>query len=292
MLPIIGVVIVFSMVFGGYLIAGGNMGIILGALPYEMMIILGAAVGALVISTDSHGLKHTISSFKKVGKGTHWNKEDYRDLLVLLHELMRTGKQNPVALEEQIEAPEASAVFAKFSKLLADKEATALICDTLRAAAMNFDDPHQVEDLLTKRIEARLHEQMHPSHALQTIADGLPALGIVAAVLGVIKTMASIDQPPAVLGKMIGGALVGTFLGVFLAYAFVGPAANKVKQVVEADHAFYLLIREVMVAHLHRHPPNIAIEVGRQNIPSDKRPGFDELEEAVRSAQPAQAQAA
>ncbi|MEL7282353.1 MAG: flagellar motor stator protein MotA [Pseudomonadota bacterium] len=292
MLPIIGVVIVFSMVFGGYLIAGGKMGIILSSLPYEMMMILGAAVGAFVISTDSHGLKHTISSVKKVGKGTHWNKEDYRDLLVLLHELMRTGKQNPVALEEQIENPEASPVFANFPKLLADKEATALICDTLRAAAMNFDDPHQVEDLLTKRIETRLHEQMHPSHALQTIADGLPALGIVAAVLGVIKTMASIDQPPAVLGKMIGGALVGTFLGVFLAYAFVGPAANKVKEVVEADHAFYLLIREVMVAYLHRHPPNIAIEVGRQNIPSDKRPDFDDLEEAVRSAQPAPAQAA
>jgi chemotaxis protein MotA len=143
-----------------------------------------------------------------------------------------------------------------------------LICDTLRAASMNYDDPHQVEEVLDKRMEATLNHAMHSSHALQTVADALPALGIVAAVLGVIKTMGAIDQPPEVLGKMIGGALVGTFLGVFLAYGLMGPFAARVKTVVEEDIHFYQLIREVLIANLHRHPPNICIEVGRQNTPT------------------------
>ena len=158
-----------------------------------------------------------------------------------------------------------------------------LICDTMRSASMNYDDPHQVEEVLEKRMEANHHHALHSSHALQTMADGLPALGIVAAVLGVIKTMASIDQPPEVLGKMIGGALVGTFLGVFLAYGLVGPFADKVKTITEEDSHFYKLIREVLVANLHNHAAAICIEVGRQNTPSHIRPGFSELEEALRS---------
>jgi chemotaxis protein MotA len=148
---------------------------------------------------------------------------------------------------------------------------------------MNYDDPHQVEEVLDKRMEASLHHAMHSSHALQSMADGLPALGIVAAVLGVIKTMGSIDQPPEVLGKMIGGALVGTFLGVFLAYGLMGPFAARVKAVVEEDAHFYQLIREVLVANLHRHPANICIEVGRQNTPHHVRPAFSDLEEALRA---------
>jgi chemotaxis protein MotA len=153
----------------------------------------------------------------------------------------------------------------------------------MRSASMNFDDPHQVEEVLDKQIEANLHHSLHSSHAMQTIADGLPALGIVAAVLGVIKTMGSIDQPPEILGKMIGGALVGTFLGVFLAYGFVGPFATKLKAVAEEDGHFYRLIREVLVANLHNHATNICIEVGRQNTPHHIRPSFAALEEALKS---------
>ena len=162
-----------------------------------------------------------------------------------------------------------------------------LICDTLRSAAMNYDDPHQVEEVLEKRIEGNYHHSMHSSHALQGMADGLPALGIVAAVLGVIKTMGSIDQPPEILGKLIGGALVGTFLGVFLAYGFVGPFASKVKAVIDEDLHFYQLIREVLVANLYSHATNICIEVGRQNTPSHIRPSFPELEEALKAAKDA-----
>ncbi|MCQ0091822.1 flagellar motor stator protein MotA [Roseovarius sp. M141] len=283
MIGLIGIVLIFVMVFGGYLAAGGKLGIILKSLPFEMMMIGGAATGAFLLSNDLAGIKHTIRDIGKVFKGPKWREGDYRDLLCLLFELLRLGRQNPVAIEEHIENPAESLIFGKYPKILSDKEAVALISDTLRSASMNYDDPHQVEEVLEKRIDANLHHAMHSSHALQTVADGLPALGIVAAVLGVIKTMASIDQPPEILGKMIGGALVGTFLGVFLAYGLVGPFAAKVKSVVEEDAHFYQLIREVLIANLHNHATNICIEVGRQNTPSHCRPSFIDLEDALKT---------
>lgn len=283
MIGIVGIIIVFATVFGGYLLAGGKMGIILKALPFETLMIVGAAIGAFTIANDNKTIKTTIKDMGKVFKGAKWKSEDYKDLLCLLFELIRIARTNPVALEGHIEAPDSSTIFGKYPKILGDKEAISLICDTLRSASMNYDDPHQVEEVLEKRIEATLHHKLHSSHALQTVADGLPALGIVAAVLGVIKTMGSIDQPPEVLGKLIGGALVGTFLGVFLAYGFVGPFSNKVKTVVEDDGHFHQLIREVLVANLHAHAPNICIEVGRQNMPSQYRPSFSEMEEALKS---------
>lgn len=279
-----GVAIVFVMVFGGYLLAGGKMGIILKSLPFEMIMIGGAALGAFVISNDMSAIKHTLKDVGKVFKGPKWKQQDYQDLLCLMFELIRIARANPVALEEHIERPDASSVFGKYPRIQADGEAVALICDTLRSATMNYDDPHQVEEVLEKRIEATLHHKLHSTHALQTVADGLPALGIVAAVLGVIKTMGSIDQPPEVLGKLIGGALVGTFLGVFLAYGLVGPFAVRVKAVIEDDSHFYTLIREVLVANLHRHAPNICVEVGRQNTPDHLRPDFSALEEALKAA--------
>lgn len=283
MVGIIGIVIIFVMVFGGYLAAGGKMGIILKSLPFEMIMIGGAAVGAFVISNDMPAIKHTVKDVGKVFKGPKWQAQDYRDLLCMLFELIRIARANPVALESHIEAPDTSTIFGKYPKILGDGEAIALICDTLRSASMNYDDPHQVEEILEKRIEATLHHKMHSTHALQSIADGLPALGIVAAVLGVIKTMASIDQPPEVLGKLIGGALVGTFLGVFLAYGLVGPFSVKVKAVIEEDAHFHQLIREVLVANLHAHAPNICIEVGRQNMPGHYRPSFSQMEDALKA---------
>jgi chemotaxis protein MotA len=283
MLGLVGIAVILVMVFGGYMLAGGKLGIILKALPFEMIMIGGAAIGAFLISNDMAAVKHTLRDIGKVFRGARWKPDDYRDLLCLLFELIRLARANPVALEEHVESPDSSAIFGRYPRIKADHEAMELICDTLRAAAMNYDDPHQVEEVLDKRMEATLHHAMHSSHALQTVADGLPALGIVAAVLGVIKTMGSIDQPPEVLGKMIGGALVGTFLGVFLAYGLMGPFAARVKSVVEEDIHFYQLIREVLVANLHRHPANICIEVGRQNTPHHVRPGFSDLEEALRS---------
>ena len=283
MIGIVGIAVIFIMVFGGYLAAGGKMGIIMKSLPFELMMIGGAAVGAFLLGNDGSSAKATLKDIGKVFKGPTWKPADYRDLLCLLFELIRIAGTNPVALEEHVENPHDSAVFGRYPRIQHDHEAVELICDTLRAASMNYDDPHQVEEVLDKRMEATRHHALHPSHALQTMADGLPALGIVAAVLGVIKTMGSIDQPPEVLGKMIGGALVGTFLGVFLAYGIVGPFAAKVRAAVEEDQHFYGLIREVLVANLHRHPANICIEVGRQNTPHHVRPSFGDLEDALRA---------
>ncbi|SDX89228.1 flagellar motor stator protein MotA [Citreimonas salinaria] len=287
MLGIIGIVLVFVMVFGGYVLAGGKMAIIIKALPFELMMIGGAAVGAFLISNEGSVVKHAIRDMSKVFKGPKWKPEDYRDLLCLLFELIRLARSSPVALEEHVENPEESAIFGKYPKIAADANSVELICDTLRSVSMNYDDPHQVEEVLDKRLERMQAHALHPSHALGSVADALPALGIVAAVLGVIKTMASIDQPPEVLGKMIGGALVGTFLGVFLSYAFVAPFAAKMKATIDDDFHFYQLIREVLVANLHNHSTNICIEVGRQNTPSHFRPTFVDLEDALKSVKQA-----
>lgn len=287
MTGIIGIAVVFATVFGGYFLAGGKFGIIIKALPYETLMIVGAAIGAFIISNSGADAKHTVKDIGKVFKGPKWQAQDYRDMLCLLFELVRVARSNPIGLEEHIENPSDSAIFSRYPKIQSDGQTVDLICDTLRSGSMNFDDPHQVEDVLEKRLEANLHHAMHASHAVQVVADGLPALGIVAAVLGVIKTMASIDQPPEVLGGLIGGALVGTFLGVFLAYGFVGPFAARLKSVAEEDAHFHGLIREVLVANLHKHAPNICIEVGRQNTPGHNRPSFSELEEALKAAKDA-----
>lgn len=283
MLGAIGIVVVFVMVFGGYTISGGKFGIILYALPFEMMMIGGAAIGGFLIANSGTGARQTLRDIGKVFRGAHWKPADYRDLLCLLFELVRLSRGNPVALEPHIEAPEESEIFNRYPKIIKDHEAVDMICDTLRSITLSYDDPHQVEEMLDKRLDANLHHALHSSHAMQTVADGLPALGIVAAVLGVIKTMASIAEPPDVLGGMIGSALVGTFLGVFLSYGFVGPFANRMRSVTEEDSHFYKLIREVLIANLYNHPANMCIEVGRQNTPHDVRPRFSDLEDALRA---------
>lgn len=282
MIGIVGIVVIFVMVFGGYIAAGGKMGIILKLLPFEMIMICGAAAGSFLLSNDMASVKHTMRDVGKVFKGPKWKPADYRDLLCLLFELIRLARQNPVAIEEHIEAPGDSSIFGRYPRIAADHEAVDMICDTMRSASMNYDDPHQVEEVLEKQLEAQYHHALHSSHAMQSVADAMPALGIVAAVLGVIKTMGSIDQPPEILGKMIGGALVGTFLGVFLAYGFIAPFAARMKTVIDEDSHFYKLIREVLVANLYQHATNICIEVGRQNTPHHNRPSFVDLEEALK----------
>ena len=287
MLAIIGIVITLVMVFGGYTIAGGKFSIILHSLPYEMMMIGGAAIGAFVVGNDFATIKHTGGDLVKLFAGGKWKKQDYQDMLCLMFALVRIFKESPVEIEQHIENPSESDLFNQYPKIQKDKAAMEMICDTIRSMIMNFDNPHQVEELLEKQLESLHHDSQHGPHALQKMADGLPALGIVAAVLGVIKTMASIDKPPEVLGQMIGGALVGTFLGVFLAYSLVGPFADKVSSINEQDHQFYSLIREALVASLNKHSPQLCVEVARRNTPKSMRPSFNELEEALRESQKA-----
>jgi len=281
-----GLVFLLVCVFGGYIIAGGKFDIILHSLPHEMLTIGGAAIGAFVMANSVHDIKHTLGGFGKVLKGSRYHKHEYVELLTLLYYFVRLAQsKGAMALEPHIEKPEESAAFQKFPKIAKDKLVVGMVCDYLRMVGMNADDPHQIEDIMSRELKKIAAEELHPSHAIQSVADALPALGIVAAVLGVIKTMASIDQPPAVLGGMIGGALVGTFLGVLLAYGMAGPIAARLKAVVEEDCKFYEVIRAVIVAHLHGNAPQVAVEAGRKTAPTHSMPSFQELEQALQDTQ-------
>jgi chemotaxis protein MotA len=283
---IIGFVVIMVTVFGGYTLAGGKFDIILHALPLEGMMIGGAALGAFVMSNSTHDVKHTLGGFGKAFKGARFHKADYVEMLSLLYWFVRLVQtRGAMALEAHIEKPEESPAFAKFPKIKSNPRAVAIICDYLRMVGMNADDPHQIEDVMARELKKLREEELHPSHAMQNMADALPALGIVAAVLGVIKTMASIDQPPVVLGAMIGGALVGTFLGVLLAYGVVGPMAARMKGVVEEETKYFEVIRAVLVAHLHGNAPQVSVETGRKMAPSSHMPSFQELENALQELQ-------
>ena len=282
MFQIIGIILLFGLVFGSFIISGGNLAVILEALPHEMMTIGGAGAAAFLISNSTAVIKATGGGFGKVFAGPKWKASDYRDLLSLLFLLTKTMKSKGViALESHIEKPEDSTIFSRFPRIMKDHFAVDFICDTLRMMTMNLEDPHQVEDAMEKQLEKHHHEAQAPSAALQSLADALPALGIVAAVLGVIKTMGSITEPPAVLGMMIGGALVGTFLGVFLAYGLVGPMSARMRAVVDEESSFYRIIQSVLVAHLHGNAAQISVEIGRGSVPSGAQPSFLELEDAL-----------
>ena len=282
MFQIIGIVLLFATVFGSYIISGGKFDVILHAAPYELLAILGAGISAFLISNGMPVIKGTLGGLGKVFAGPKWKPSDYRDLLSLLFLLTKTMKSKGViALESHIEKPAESSIFSRYPKIAKDHFAVDFICDTLRMLTMNLEDPHQVEDAMEKQLEKHHHEALAPPHALQNMADALPALGIVAAVLGVIKTMGSITEPPEVLGGMIGGALVGTFLGVFLAYGMVGPLAARLKEIVDEESAFYKIIQAVLVAHLHGNAAQISVEIGRGNVPSTAQPSFAELEETL-----------
>uniref|UniRef100_B0SVF9 MotA/TolQ/ExbB proton channel n=1 Tax=Caulobacter sp. (strain K31) TaxID=366602 RepID=B0SVF9_CAUSK len=282
MFQIIGIVLLFGLVFGSFIMSGGKMDVIIEAAPHELMCILGAGIASFLISNSMTVIKATGGGFGKIFKGPKWKTSDYRDLLSLLFLLTKTMKSKGViALESHIEKPNDSTIFQRYPKITKDHFAVDFICDTLRMMTMNLEDPHQVEDAMEKQLEKHHHEGLAPAHALQSLADALPALGIVAAVLGVIKTMGSITEPPAVLGAMIGGALVGTFLGVFLAYGLVGPFSTRLTAVVDEEGAFYRIIQAVLVAHLHGNAAQISVEIGRGNVPTPSQPSFLELEEAL-----------
>jgi chemotaxis protein MotA len=288
MFQIIGIVLLFGLVFGSFLMSGGNLGVIIEAAPHELMAIGGAGVASFMIANSMTVIKGAGGGMAKVFSGPKWKATDYRDLLSLLFLLTKTMKSKGViALESHIENPKDSAIFSRFPRVMKDHFAVDFICDTLRMMTMNLEDPHQVEDAMEKQLEKHHHEALAPAHAMQNLADALPALGIVAAVLGVIKTMGAITEPPEVLGAMIGGALVGTFLGVFLAYGLVGPFATRMNAVVEEESAFYKIIQAVLVAHLHGNAAQISVEIGRGSVPSGSQPSFLELEAAL-SAIPAE----
>lgn len=282
MLVIFGIIFVISAVFGGYALAGGKFAIIIKALPFEMLIIGGAGVGALITSNSGVILKGVGAGFKKLIAGPKWSQKDFQDILCLMFQLTRLMKtKGLIALEAHIENPKESSMFGEYPKIMADHFASDLICDTLRMVSMNLDNPGQVQGVMEKQITKHHHEASEPAHALHLTAEAFPALGIVAAVLGVIKTMASIAEPPEVLGGLIASALVGTFLGVFLSYGIAGPLSARLQQIVDEEGQFYKVIQAVIVAHLQGHAPQVSVEIGRGNLPSHVQPSFAEMEEVL-----------
>ncbi len=279
---VFGLAIVLICVFGSFVIAGGQFAIIAGALPLELLVIAGAAAGAFIIANSGSNLRRAVDGVRRAFQGERWEKSDYRDLLSLLFLLTKALRtKGVVAVESHVEHPEESRLFAAFPRIAADPQLVAFICDYVRMMTMNFEDPNQMADAMEADLDRHLAEEYQAQGALQTLADSLPALGIIAAVLGVIKTMGAIDQPTDVLGAMIGGALVGTFLGVLLSYTVVGPIASRLAQVIEAETKFLTLVKTVIVAHLQGQAPQVAVEIGRRTTPSNHAPSFAELEAAI-----------
>jgi len=281
----IGIVVLLVMVFGGFALTGGALGPVMHALPHEMLIIGGAAVGAVIAGNSMHELKAIGSAFGKIFKGPRHTKQDHIDAIALTAKLMKQLKADgPVALESHVSEPQNSAIFAEYPRILANKPLTALICDTLTLIVVSSGtlDTHAVEEVMDNAMKTHFHELHEPQHALQGLADALPALGIVAAVLGVVKTMGSIDKPPEILGGMIGSALVGTFLGVLLAYGIVGPLAGRLKQILEADEQIFHAVKQVIIASLHGHPQPLVVESARSGLGHAVRPGLTELLDSLR----------
>ena len=285
MFPAIGLVVLLVMVFGGFVFTGGALGPVVEAVPHEMIIIGGAAAGALIIGNSGKQLKALGAGLGKAFKGPTYTKKDFLDVIFLVSRLMKMLRvEGPIALEPHVEDPKSSAVFAEFPKLLKDQTLVHLIADTLRLVVVSSGtlDVHAVEEVVDNSIKTHHHETMQPATQLQGLADALPALGIVAAVLGVVKTMGSIDKPPAILGAMIGSALVGTFLGVLLAYGIVNQLATRLKAVMEEDAAIYQTIKQIIIASLHGHPQPLVIEAARSGIVHAKQPSFAEVFDGLR----------
>ena len=285
MFAAIGIVVLLVLVFGGFMMSGGSIGVVLHALPVEMTIIGGAAIGATITGNSGAEMKALLGGFGKVFKGPKYKKQDFLDVIFLVSKLMKMLRTDgPVAVEPHIEDPKNSAIFAEYPKLLKDDVLVHLIGDTLRLVVVSSGtlDPRAVEDVMDNAIKTHQHHAIAPANNLQTLADALPALGIVAAVLGVVKTMASIDKPPEILGEMIGSALVGTFLGVLLAYGFVGPFANRAKNAIEGDMAIYHVVKQIIIASLHGHPLPLVIEAARSGIAHSNQPAFADVFDGMR----------
>jgi len=281
-MKLIAFAMIFVCVFGGYILAGGKMGIIIKATPVELLIIMGASLCAFVISNTGHVIKDCIKYLSCLIKPETYNKKSYQELLSVLFQIFKLARTKGwLALEAHIENPDDSALFTEFPEFSKNHHAVTFLCDYLRIISLGNDNPHEIEALMDAEIETIEHEKMHPSHAVQTMADGIPALGIVAAVLGIIKTMASITEPPEVLGKMIGSALVGTFLGVFLSYAFVGPISMAMGAKGESEVQYYKAIRIALIAFLNGSAPQVAVDFARKYLPHHLQPSFLELEEIL-----------
>ena len=279
----IGYVVCLGCIFGAYIIHGGNMQVIIKALPTEMMAILGGAIGAFVVANQGKTLKAVKAALPTLFKGSHYTKARYMDLLGMLFEiLVKIRKEGLMSVEKDIEDPHSSAVFSKYEAIAHDHHVMDFITDYLRIMVSGNLNAMEIENLMDIEIETHHHEGHQPAAAITRLGDALPAFGIVAAVLGVVNTMGSVGQPPAVLGGMIGSALVGTFLGILLAYGLVEPLAGLIEQRNQDAAKEYECIKCTLIASMQGYNPPTAIEFGRKVLYSTERPGFLELEEHVK----------
>ena len=287
MFVIIGLLVVFLSVFGGFALAGGKFGTILKAAPFELLMIFGAGIGAFIVGNSTLVQKKTLVGLGMAFKGGKWNQDHYKDVLGLMFTLVKTMRtKGVVAVEAHIENPEESKIFTHFSSVTGDHHVVDFIADYMRMMTMNFEDPNQMEDAMNQDLEGHHAEEHEPVHALSVLGDGLPALGIVAAVLGVIKAMGAISEPVEILGALIASALVGTFLGIFLSYTMVAPLAQRFGQVVHEESQIFNVIKIVLISYLHGNAPQIAVELGRRNVPSHLQPSFQEVEEFLSEIPP------
>jgi len=283
MFVIIGWVIVMVCIFGTFVLHGGNMGPIMKALPWEMTMIFGATIGAFLVNNQMPIVKGTISASLACFKGGKYTKARYMELMALMYDILQKArKEGLMSIEKDVEDPHSSPLFQKYPTVGNDHHVTEFITDYLRMMVSGNLNAHEIESLMDSEIETHHHEAHAPVAAMQRVAGGLPAFGIVAAVLGVIKTMGSVGQPPAVLGAMIGSALVGTFLGILAAYAFAEPLAGLMEQKVEESGKELQCIKTTLLASMQGYAPQVAVEFGRKVLLSTVRPTFAELESHVK----------
>jgi chemotaxis protein MotA len=281
---LIGLVIVIGSVIGGYMASGGHLDVLFQ--PFEFLIIFGSALGAFVIANPKKVLGGAAKSFGKLLRGSKYNKAAYLELLSMLYAMFKLAKtKGELALESHIERPDESPILQSFPIFAGDHHAVEFVCDYLRLLTLGTTNAHELEDVMDSELEAHHGERHAISGALSTVADALPALGIVAAVLGVIHTMGSITEPPEVLGHLIGGALVGTFSGVLASYGVAAPIARSLEITFEAESRYAACIKAGILAHMRGYAPQISVEFARKTLTSDVRPGFAELEEALQSVQ-------
>lgn len=274
----IGLGILFFSVFAGYMGAGGHLKILMQ--PFEFLIIFGSGIAAFIIANPVHVLDRFVTNLKKVINGPKYSKNDYSQLLNLLFSIFRLAKnKGMLSLEPHVENPFDSAIFQKFPAFMLNNSALTFMCDYLRLLTMGNDNAMQMEDLMNQELEVLFHDDHLDVSAFEKMADGMPALGIVAAVLGVIHTMESISQPPEILGSLIGAALVGTFLGILVSYGIVGPIAQNLKYVLEADQKYLICIKTAIISYMNGNAPIIVVEYGRKILDEHYRPSFTELEE-------------
>jgi chemotaxis protein MotA len=270
-------------VFGGFALAGGHLAALWH--PIELIIIGGGAIGAFIVSNNNKALKATLKALPTLFKGSKYNQALYMDLLALLYELLtKIRKEGLMSVEGDVENPESSPLFSKYPSILADHHLIEFLTDYLRLMVSGSMNAFEIENLMDNEIETHHHEGEVPVHSVTKLGDGLPAFGIVAAVMGVVKTMGSVHLPPAELGVLIGAALTGTFLGILLAYGFVSPLANLLEQKLNESTKIYQTVKVTLLASINGYAPAIAVEFGRKVLYSTERPSFSQLEEHVKGA--------